>query len=103
MGGSGIQWPCNEKYPEGKKRLFDDNVFFTDIDYTESYGHDMETEAPISRAKYIAMNPAGRLTLKAAEYIPALGACGDKNVSSSYSFFRALHSSSTSPPRLSQK
>jgi ferredoxin-nitrate reductase len=76
-GGSGIQWPCNEEYPEGKERLFDDNVFFTDIDYTESYGHDMETGVPISKAKYMAMNPAGRAILKTAEYIPALDACDE--------------------------
>jgi ferredoxin-nitrate reductase len=61
--GSGIQWLCNEEYPDGKERLFNDNVF-TDIDYTDSFGHDMETGAPISKAKYMAMNPAGRVILK---------------------------------------
>lgn len=76
-GGSGIQWPCNEEYPEGKERLFDDGKFFTDIEYTESFGHDMETGAPISKAEYIKMNPAGRAILKCAEYIPALDPCDD--------------------------
>lgn len=29
---SSIQGPCNEEHPEGKERLFNGNVFFTDID-----------------------------------------------------------------------
>lgn len=29
-GGSGIKWPCNEAYPEGKARLYTDHVFNTD-------------------------------------------------------------------------
>lgn len=35
QGGSGIQWPCTEKYPFGKERLFDDGVFFMDTEYCE--------------------------------------------------------------------
>jgi ferredoxin-nitrate reductase len=76
-GGSVIQWPCNEEYPEGKERLFNDNIFFTDIDYTESFGHDMETGEPISRAKYVAMSPTCRAILKTAGYIPGLDVCDD--------------------------
>lgn len=41
-GGSGIQWPCNKENPEGTERLFTDCVFYTDIEYCESYGHDLE-------------------------------------------------------------
>jgi ferredoxin-nitrate reductase len=62
---------------KAKERLFNDNVFFTGIEYTESFGHDIETGAPISKAKYIAMNPTGCAILKTAEYIPALDACDD--------------------------
>ena len=69
-GGSGIQWPCNKAYPNGKERLFDDGVFFTDIEYCESYGHDLETGAPLSKAQYEAINPRGRAVLKACHYIP---------------------------------
>ena len=29
-GGSGIQWPCNDQYPEGKERLYTDGVFSTE-------------------------------------------------------------------------
>jgi ferredoxin-nitrate reductase len=77
-GGSGIQWPCNDKYPQGKERLFEDGVFFTDINYTESYGHDMETGAELTKAQYQEMNPAGRAIFKCAEYTPALDACNDE-------------------------
>ncbi len=69
--GSGIQWPCNQENPDGKERLFGDGVFFTDIDYCESYGHDLETGAPLSKDQYRAMNPAGRAILKASDYFPA--------------------------------
>ncbi|KAK0842525.1 hypothetical protein LTS02_016454 [Friedmanniomyces endolithicus] len=68
-GGSGIQWPCNEKYPNGKERLFDDGVFFTDVEYCETYGHDLETGTPYSKQDYQKMNPNGRAILKACHYI----------------------------------
>lgn len=73
-GGSGIQWPCNEEHPNGKERLFEDGVFFTDMDYCESFGHDLETGAQITADEYRAMNPAGRAILKVADYHPALDA-----------------------------
>ena len=71
-GGSGIQWPCNKDHPYGKERLFDDGKFFTDIDYCESYGHDLETGAPLTRMQYQMMNPAGRAIFKTAHYRPTL-------------------------------
>jgi predicted molibdopterin-dependent oxidoreductase YjgC len=74
IGGSGIQWPCTEKYPHGRERLFEDGVFFTDVDYCESFGHDLETGAPLTLDQYRAMNPAGRAILKSADYLPALDA-----------------------------
>lgn len=69
-GGSGIQWPCNKEYPQGKERLFEDGVFFTDMDYCESFGHDLETGAPFSADYYRSLNPAGRAILKACHYWP---------------------------------
>lgn len=69
-GGSGIQWPCNAQHPRGKERLFEDGVFFTDLDRCESYGHDLETGAPYSSSHYKELNPAGRAILKACEYMP---------------------------------
>lgn len=71
-GGSGVQWPCTAEYPFGKERLFDDGIFFTSTEYCESYGHDLETGAPISKADYNATNPDGRAILKACDYVPDL-------------------------------
>ncbi|RBR09089.1 uncharacterized protein FIESC28_10029 [Fusarium coffeatum] len=69
-GGSGLQWPCNEDYPVGKERLFDDGIFFTDINYCESYGHDLQTGVPYSEDYYKELRPAGRAILKACDYVP---------------------------------
>lgn len=73
-GGSGIQWPCNDEYPEGKERLFDDGVFFTDASVCENFGHDLETGAPFSKAEYESWNPAGKAILKSCHYLPPLEA-----------------------------
>jgi hypothetical protein len=60
-----------QQYPEGKECLFDNNVYFTDIDYTENFRHDIETGAPIRGAKYLTMNSAGIAILKAqSTYLP---------------------------------
>jgi len=66
---NGIQWPCNDKYPNGRERLFENGKFFTDIEYCESYGHDLETGSPYSKDDYRKINPAGRAILKACHYI----------------------------------
>jgi anaerobic selenocysteine-containing dehydrogenase len=67
-GGSGIQWPCNEKNPHGTERLFTGSVFFTDVEYCESFGHDLETGAPLTKEEYEHLTPAGRAILKACHY-----------------------------------
>ena len=72
QGGSGIQWPCTEAYPFGKERLFQDGVFFTDVEYCESFGHDLETGAPLTKEQYKTLNPAGRAILRRANYRPSL-------------------------------
>ena len=66
--GSGIQWPCNKENPNGKERLYTDGKFYTDMDVCESFGHDMETGAPLSKAQYRDLNPAGRAIIKTCEY-----------------------------------
>lgn len=71
-GGSGIQWPCNGTYPLGKERLYEHGQFFTDIEYCESFGHDLETGAPYTKEQYALWNPAGRAVLKAADYLPPI-------------------------------
>lgn len=71
-GGSGIQWPCNKENPEGTERLFTNGVFYTDIEYCESYGHDLETGAPLTKQEYEVLNPRGRAILKAADYLSVI-------------------------------
>jgi len=77
-GGSGIRWPCNEKYPMGRERLYDDAVFYTDMDVCESFGHDLETGAPLSKDQYRALNPAGRAILKSCHYLPPIEEADDE-------------------------
>jgi predicted molibdopterin-dependent oxidoreductase YjgC len=68
--GSGIQWPCNDEYPEGKERLYEDGVFNTSADYCEIYGHDIMTGAEVPPEQYQAEDPRGRAVIKAADYVP---------------------------------
>lgn len=70
-GHSGIQWPCNDQYPDGKERLYEDGVFGTGSGDCESYGHDLLTGATYTPEEYHSRDPQGRAMLKAAEYLPA--------------------------------
>jgi anaerobic selenocysteine-containing dehydrogenase len=70
-GGSGIQWPCNAEYPNGRERLYDDHEFPTYGDYCESFGHDLISGAENEPDEYRAHDPQGRAFLKAAEYVPS--------------------------------
>jgi ferredoxin-nitrate reductase len=69
-GGSGIQWPCNEKYPDGARHLYTDGMFNTSIDQCETYGHDLDTGAAVTKKEYKAMDPAGKAFLKGSDYLP---------------------------------
>ena len=66
--GSGIQWPCNEKYPDGTPHLYTDGVFNTFPDYCETYGHDLVTGGPHTEEEYKANNPKGKAFLKGVDY-----------------------------------
>jgi anaerobic selenocysteine-containing dehydrogenase len=68
--GSGIQWPCNDEYPNGRERLYEDGVFNTNSEYCEIYGHDLMTGAALEPMEHKAKNPNGRAVIKAAEYVP---------------------------------
>ncbi|HWJ30162.1 MAG TPA: molybdopterin dinucleotide binding domain-containing protein, partial [Flavisolibacter sp.] len=68
--GSGIQWPCNEQFPNGTPHLYTDGVFNTSIEHAETYGHDLDTGAAVTEEEYKAMNPGGKAFIKAADYIP---------------------------------
>jgi ferredoxin-nitrate reductase len=67
-GGSGIQWPCDEKSPNGTERLYSNWVFPTDLARCQSWGHDLETGTPITKAEYVKLNPNGRAILKSCHY-----------------------------------
>ena len=67
---SGIQWPCNEKYPEGKERLYDDFHFPTTFEECGDFGHDLETGGHILPVDYKANDQQGKAWLKPAEYRP---------------------------------
>jgi anaerobic selenocysteine-containing dehydrogenase len=67
---SGVQWPCDEKNPDGTERLYTDGKFFAHPDYCESYGRDLITGAPAEPTEYRATNPDGKAMIKAAEYLP---------------------------------
>ena len=67
--GSGIQWPCNEQFPNGASHLYTDSHFNTDYDYCESYGHDLDTGAATTPEEYRADDPKGKAFLKAADYL----------------------------------
>lgn len=43
--GSGVQWPCNNEYPDGTERLYAGGDFNTETDYCETYGRDLLTGA----------------------------------------------------------
>jgi len=66
--GSGIQWPCNEKYPDGTPHLYTDGVFNTAADYCETYGHDLVTGGPHTEEEYRARDPKGKAFLKGVDY-----------------------------------
>ncbi|HLN71659.1 MAG TPA: nitrate reductase [Prolixibacteraceae bacterium] len=66
--GTGIQWPCNEKYPEGAEHLYTDSIFNTSADYCETYGHDMVTGAEVLEKDYKANDPKGKSIIRSAEY-----------------------------------
>jgi ferredoxin-nitrate reductase len=69
-GGSGIQWPCNDEHPDGTKHIYTDGVFNTELEYCETYGHDLDTGAAITKEEYKGMDPKGKAHIKASDYRP---------------------------------
>lgn len=69
-GGSGIQWPCNEKYPDGTPHIYTDGMFNTALEQCETYGHDLDTGAAATEEEYKAKDPRGKAFLKGTDYIP---------------------------------
>jgi ferredoxin-nitrate reductase len=69
-GGSGVQWPCNDRFPNGTRHLYADGRFNTDVEYCETHGHDLDTGAQITPPQYRANDPKGRAIIKPSDYIP---------------------------------
>jgi anaerobic selenocysteine-containing dehydrogenase len=69
-GGSGIQWPCNERFPGGKERLYEDGVFPTGAEDCEDFGHDLTTGAVMPPELYRSGDPRGKAMLKPSDYSP---------------------------------
>jgi ferredoxin-nitrate reductase len=67
----GIQWPVTAATPGGTARLYTDGVFSTATDYCETYGHDLLSGDPLTRAEHEALAPEGRAVLKACAVVPA--------------------------------
>jgi anaerobic selenocysteine-containing dehydrogenase len=70
LRGGPIQWPCNDEFPEGRERQYEDGVFNTAMEYCETYGHDIVTGAAYEPNEYAAFNPMGKAFLKGAEWTP---------------------------------
>jgi len=67
-GGSGIQWPCNDEYPDGKERLYTDGFFNTGYEICETFGYDIITGVERKKEHYKANDPKGKAILVAADY-----------------------------------
>jgi ferredoxin-nitrate reductase len=65
---NGIQWPCDDRTPEGRPRLYSDGHFYTAADRCEAFGHDLVTGGAVTEQEYRAADPAGRAILKAVHY-----------------------------------
>ncbi|WP_462409619.1 molybdopterin oxidoreductase family protein [Neobacillus sp. Marseille-QA0830] len=70
----GIQWPCNEQFPNGKERLYTDNRFPTNVDEAESFGRDLLTGRARTREEFQALNANGRAILYGFDWAPPLEA-----------------------------
>lgn len=68
--GSGIQWPCNERYPDGARHLYTDGTFNTAAGYCETFGHDLDTGAAVTKEEYMAADPKGKAFIKPSDYTP---------------------------------
>jgi ferredoxin-nitrate reductase len=67
---SGIRWPCNEEYPDGKDQLYAELKFPTGFEDCGDFGHDLETGGHTLPEKYKANDPQGKAWLKAADFLP---------------------------------
>ncbi|QDZ13640.1 molybdopterin oxidoreductase family protein [Humibacter ginsenosidimutans] len=67
----GVQWPVTAGAPHGTERLYIDAHFATEIEYCETWGHDLSTGEATSEAQYRSDHPDGRAILKTVPFEPA--------------------------------
>ncbi|WP_261130746.1 molybdopterin-dependent oxidoreductase [Bacillus sp. Marseille-Q3570] len=65
---NGMQWPANDKRPEGSPRLYEDFNFRTGVDDVQSYGKDIVTGRPLSRKEYLDKSEPGKAIFYATPY-----------------------------------
>jgi len=63
-----VQWPCNDRAPDGTERLYAELSFPTDPEQCEDFGHDLRTGATLTKAEFLAIGASGRAILKAADW-----------------------------------
>jgi anaerobic selenocysteine-containing dehydrogenase len=68
-GAGGIQWPCNDRHPDGSERLYVDRLFPTAVDICEDFGYDFLTGAAKERKDYAELNADGRALLHGVHYV----------------------------------
>jgi predicted molibdopterin-dependent oxidoreductase YjgC len=67
----GVQWPCNEKAPNGTVRLYTDRQFPTNWEIAESYEKDLMTGHEHTLKEYRErVDPRGKAFLLAGDYVP---------------------------------
>lgn len=74
----GIQWPCNEQYPNGKERLYTDGRFHTITAEAESYGRDLMTGRARTEEEFTALQANGRAILYGFDWAPPLEMTSDE-------------------------
>jgi ferredoxin-nitrate reductase len=69
----GVQWPCNEKAPNGTVRLYTDGVFPSKWEIAESYEKDLRTGHEHTLYEYREhVDPRDKAFLLAGEYEPPI-------------------------------
>ena len=63
-----LQWPCNDRHPDGLERLYADGVFPTAAESCETFGHDLVTGGVLRPEHYKANDPRGKAFLKPADF-----------------------------------
>jgi ferredoxin-nitrate reductase len=68
----GLQWPCNDKHPDGTARLYTDWHFPTHTSQAETFEKDLDTGHELTLRTYREKHdPEGRAVLMSSPYKPA--------------------------------